>query len=146
MVWPFSFLQTDSGGHPFSLPSHFITCAHVSEPRQYTESCIPWQCPRAPCKSVEIKAGVWFCPALSFQSSGDLVSVTISVCSFVKAFPVSESLHSQGHKGSQSGYQSHGTPQVTRDVLPMEGNPGLGKPEEGQARIKHWRDLVQKGF
>lgn len=134
------------GVTPSPFPPTSLHAPMCLNPDSTQKSCIPWQCPRAPCKSVEIKAGVWFCPALSFQSSGDLVSVTISVCSFVKAFPVSESLHSQGHKGSQSGYQPHGIPQVTRDVLPMEGNPGLGKPEEGQARIKHWQDLVQKGF
>lgn len=131
-----------------ATPSPFPpTSLHVSmclNPGSMQKSCIPWQCPRAPCKSVEITAGMWFCPALSFQSNGDLVSVTISVCSFVKGFPVSESLHSQSHQCSQSGYQPHGTSHAARDGLPLGGNPGLGSQKKGRYVSSTGKTLAKK--
>lgn len=112
----FPSCRLTQGVTPPPFPPTSLRVSMCLDPDSTQKSCIPGQCPRAPYKSVERTAGMWFCPALSFQSNGDLVSVTISVGSFVKGFPVSESLHSQGHKGSQSGYQPHGTPHVTRDV------------------------------
>lgn len=115
------------------------------KPGRTQKSCSPSRGPQALGESMEITAGMRFSPAspaTAFRPPSEptetWLSAAIAVCWFVNGFLVSESPHSQGHRGSQSGYQTPGMSHAAREVLLIGGNAGLGRPEARQWRIKPW--------